>query len=67
MLGDCGIEKYDEGEINYVLLHVGDAMDTDEFKVHKAPYDLVEPPPNTEKGGPIFEKVYNPGRWSSFS
>ena len=30
LLGDYRIEKTDEGEMNYMLLHVGDTMDQDE-------------------------------------
>ena len=50
-----------------VLLRYGDTIDPDEVKVPKAPYDWVDPPPNTEKEEPTFEQVYNPVGCSSFS
>ena len=50
-----------------MLLHDGDTMNPDEVKVPKAPDDWVEPAPNTAKGEPTFDKVDNPGGWSSFS
>ena len=53
--------------MNSVLLHSGVTMDPDELKVPKAPDEWVYPAPNTLKGGSTFEKVDNPGRWSSFS
>ena len=37
-----------------------------EVKVPKPPYDWFDPAPNTSKGGHTFDKVYNPGTWSSF-
>ena len=67
MLGDEGIKQADEGEMNSVFLHVGYTMHPDEVKVPKAPDDWVDPPKNTGKGEPNFDKVYNPGIWSSFS
>ena len=67
LLGDDGIEKTDEGGMKFVLLHVGETMDPDEVKVPKSPYDQVDPPPNTSKGGANFDKMDNPGGWSSFS
>ena len=67
MLGDEGIEQADEGDMNSMFLHVGDTMHPDEVKVPKAPDDWVEPPTNTGKGELNFDKVYNPGIWSSFS
>ena len=50
-----------------VLLHVGDTMEPDEVKVPKPLDYWVEPSPNTTKGVPTFNKVHNPGIWSSFS
>ena len=50
-----------------MLLHVGYIMDPNEVKVPKPPDDWVDPDPNTEKGGPNFDKVDNPGVWSSLS
>ena len=50
-----------------MLLHVGETMDPDEVKIPKAPYDWVEPAPNTSKGGANFYKVKNLGRCSSLS
>ena len=47
LLGDYGMEQADEGGMNYVLIHVGDTMYTDEVKFPKAPDEWVEPPPNT--------------------
>ena len=67
LLGDYGIEKAGEGEMNSVLLHTGHNMYPDEVKVPKSPDDWVDPATNTSKGDPTFEKVENPGRWSSFS
>ena len=55
------------GGVNSMLLHVGDTMDPDEVKIPKAPYDWVEPAPNTSKGDPNFEKVDNTVIWSSSS
>ena len=66
-LGDDVMEQADEGEMKSALLRVGDTMKPDEVKVPKAPYVWVEPPPKTAKGEPTFDKVYNPGGWSSFS
>ena len=53
--------------MNYLLLHFGDTMYPDEFKVPKAPDDWVDPPPNTENVEPTFDKVDNPGGYNSFS
>ena len=53
---DYGIEKADEGEMNYVLLHFGYTMDSDKLKVPKVPYDCVEPAPNTAKVGLPLKK-----------
>ena len=50
-----------------MFLHVGDTMDPDEVKVLKSPDNWVEPPTNTAKGEHTFDKVDNPGGWSSFS
>ena len=47
MLWDYGIEKYNEGEMISVLIHVGENMDQDEAKVPKPPYHWVEPSTNT--------------------
>ena len=63
LLGADGIEKADEGGMNYMLLHSGYTMDPDEVNVPKVPYDWVEPSPNTSKREPNFDKVDNPGRW----
>ena len=46
-LDDYWIEKSDEGQMNSVLVHVRYTMYPDEFKVSKAPYDWVDPAPNT--------------------
>ena len=67
MLVDDGIEQADEGEMKYVLLCVGDNMYPDEVKAPKSPYEWVDPPPNILKGETTFDKVENPGGWSSFS
>ena len=66
MLGDDRIEKYDEGETNSVLLHVGDTIDPYEVKFPNAPDEWFYPSTNTANGDPTFDKVYNPGGWSSF-
>ena len=50
-----------------MLIHVSDTMESDELKIPKAPYDWVDPAPNTSKWEPNFDKVDNPGRWSSLS
>ena len=67
MLGADGIEKANEGGMNYMLLHVGDTMDPDEFNIPKVPYYWVGPATNTPKREPNFYLVDNPGRWSSLS
>ena len=67
MLGDDGIEKTDEEDMNSVLIHVGYTMKPYEVKVLKAPDDWVEHDPKTAKGEPTFDKLDNPGGWSSFS
>ena len=53
--------------MNSVLLHAGDTMEPDEFKVPKPLDDWFDPAPNTAKGGATFDKVDNPGVWGSFS
>ena len=60
LLGNEGIYKADKGEMNFVLLCVGQTMDPDEVKFHKAQDDWVDPSPNTAKGQPTIEKVDNP-------
>ena len=67
LLGDDGTEKADEGEMKYVLLHIGDTMDPYDVKFLKEPHDWVDPAPNTAKEEPTFDKVDRPGGWSSFS
>ena len=52
LLGADGIEKANEGGMNFVLLNFGKNMDPYEVKVPKAPYDWVDPAPNTSKGEP---------------
>ena len=47
LLGYDGIYQSDEGGINSVLLHDGDTMDPDEFRVPKPPYGWVDSDPNT--------------------
>ena len=49
-----------------MLIHFGYTMYPYEVKVPKPPYDWFDPAPNTSKGGHTFDKVYNPGTWSSF-
>ena len=66
-LVDDRIEQADDRGGNSVLLRAGDTMEPDSFKVSKALYYWVDPTPNTEKGGPTFGKLYNPGIWSSLS
>ena len=61
------IEQDKEGDMNYMLIHVGNTMDPDGVKVAKSPDEWVHPPPKTEKGGATVDQVENPGRWSSFS
>ena len=61
LLGDEGIEKSDKVGMNSVLIHARSNMDPDDIKLHKAPYDWVDPAPNTSKGWPKFDKVDNPG------
>ena len=61
LLEDDGIYQADEGEMNYVLLHVVDTMDPDEVNVTKSPDEQVEPAPNTQKGKPTFDKLEKPG------
>ena len=56
MLGDDRIGKDHDGDMKYVLLHIGETMEPDEVKVPKAPHELVDPSPNTENGEPTFEK-----------
>ena len=41
LLGAYGIEKDDEGGMNYMLLNGGDTIDPDEVKIPKAPHDWV--------------------------
>ena len=62
LLGADGVEQADEGGMNYIMLHVGNTMDPDEFKIPKEPYDWVDPDTYTSKGEPNFDKVENPGR-----
>ena len=50
-----------------LLLHVEYTMDPDRVKVSKPPDEWVDPDLNTEEWEPTFDKVDNPGRWSSFS
>ena len=52
--------------MNSMLLNVGYTMYPDEVTVPKPPNDWVDPSPNITKGGPIINKVDNPGIWSSF-
>ena len=52
--------------MGYLLLHVSNTVEPNEFKVAKAQYDWVNPPPNTEKGEPTFYKSDNPEVWSNF-
>ena len=67
LLGDNGIYEVDEGQMNYMLLHVGGTMDPDKVNSPKSPYDWVYPDPNTAKGESTFYKLDNPGGQSSFS
>ena len=67
LLGDDGIEKYDEGGMNSGFLHVGENMDPDEVKVPKPPNDCIDPDTNTAKGDPEFNKLYIPCGQSSCS
>ena len=53
--------------MNSVLLHAGETIYPDEFKVPKVPYNWVEPSTNTEKRWPTFDKMENQGGWSIFS
>ena len=67
MVGDDGIERADDGEMKYVLLHVGDTMDPDKVKVPKLLDYWLETYSNTSKGGLTLDKVNNLVIWSSFS
>ena len=66
LLGYDGMEQDDKGYMNYVFLHSGYTMDTNEFKVPKPPDEWFDPSPNTAKGEPTFEKVARLDGWSNF-
>ena len=53
--------------MNYALIHVGDTMEPNEVKIYKSLDDWFDPHPDTALGGPSFDKVDNPDKWSSFS
>ena len=67
LLIDYRIEKCYEGGVNSMLLHVGDTMDPDELKLPKTSDGWVNPDTKTVKGEPAFDKLDNPGGFSSFS
>ena len=65
-LGYDGIDRSDEGDMNSVLIYVGDTMDPGEFKLPKAPDDWFDPSTNTAKGYPNLDQFYNTEGQSSF-
>ena len=66
LLGYYGIDQADGGDMESMLLHVGETMNHYEVNTHKAPYYWVDLDTNTSKGDPTFDKVDNPCGQSSF-
>ena len=62
-----GIDQVGDEEENYVLIQVGDTVDSDLAKTLKVPDDWVKHHPNENKGEPHLSEVDNPDRWSMFS